>query len=274
VVPLPLAWLWGCALSRTATILVAHFAIQPTAAVLQPSVRPWGKSQRLTLVLQQNALQSRKGRRRGESLRVGIAENPYDAPIDDSVVTAVEKARRGFERCGAEVTDCDVPFASETAQLWGELLFCETQALLLPVIREHGSAQINTLVDTYSDAYRQLDITGLLAGMQQRIQYQRAWSRLFDDIDVLVMPTSLKTAFENDLDFKQPANVPGILQAQQPLCSVNLLGLPAVAMPTHVQNGVPVGVQLIGSMHDDYFLLDAADQLEREIGTVLGQLPR
>jgi len=214
------------------------------------------------------------GRRRSKSLRIGIAENPYDAPVDDSVVAAVNEARRGFERCGADVSDCDVPYACETAQLWGELLFCETQALLLPVIRKHGSAQLNTVIDAYGDAFRPLDVNGLLAGMQQRIQYQRAWSRLFDDIDVLVMPTSLKTAFENDLDFKRPEEIPEILQAQQPLCSINLLGLPAVAMPTHVQNGVPLGVQLIGPMHDDYFLLHAAKQLEQEIGTVLDQLPK
>ena len=213
------------------------------------------------------------GKKRTQGLRVGIAANPYDADIDNQVLEAIDIARKGFEKSGATVVDTTPPFAIETARIWGELLFAETQSMLLPAIREHGSSNMNTVVDAYTACFDELDLNGVILAMQKRLAYQRAWSEMFNDVDVLLMPTSLQAAFENDLDFKQPADIPNMLKAQQPLFTVNLLGLPAVAMPTHVSNGIPFGVQLIGPMHDDYFVLEAAEALEQNIGLILNQMP-
>jgi len=59
-----------------------------------------------------------------------------------------------------------------------------------------------------------------------------------------------------------------LLDAQKPLHSVNLLGLPSAAFPTGLANGVPVGVQLVGPMLDDWFVLDCAERIEGVLGTI------
>ena len=105
------------------------------------------------------------------------------------------------------------------------------------------------------------------------MQLQRMWSLMFEDIDALLIPTSLIAPYENDLDFKDPSKIPDLLRAQSPLFVVNLLGLPSVAIPTHVENGLPLGVQLVAPMHDDYFALDIAERLEGELGTLWQNLP-
>lgn len=91
---------------------------------------------------------------------------------------------------------------------------------------------------------------------------------MFDDIDILMMPTSSLRPFENDLDFKAPERIPEILDAQKPLQAINMLGLPSVAVPTHLEKGVPLGVQLVVPMHDDWFALNVTERLEREVGTL------
>ena len=88
-----------------------------------------------------------------------------------------------------------------------------------------------------------------------------------------MMPTSLLRPFQNDLDFTAPDRIPELLDAQKPLFAINLLGLPSVALPTHIQDGLPLGVQLVAPMHDDWFALDVAERLEHELGTLWQQSP-
>ena len=56
--------------------------------------------------------------------------------------------------------------------------------------------------------------------------------------------------------------------------TVNVLGLPAVGLPTHVDGrGVPYGVQLIGHPHDELLLLQVSAILEQAFGWGERRLP-
>ena len=46
----------------------------------------------------------------------------------------------------------------------------------------------------------------------------------------------------------------------------NLLGLPSVALPVMVTNGLPQGVQLIGGRFAEHLCLDAAEVIESAAG--------
>jgi amidase len=70
------------------------------------------------------------------------------------------------------------------------------------------------------------------------------------------------------LDFKDPAALDDIVPAQSPLLAINVLGLPSAALPTHLDGTTPLGVQLVGPMHGDGFVLDVAERMERELGTL------
>ncbi len=223
---------------------------------------------------------SNSGRERDSKPRIGYSKNPFAVSgphpaIDGAMDTAVQ----GLKDAGCELVEMPFTGADRAAQLWGELLFTETQSMMEAVIREHGSAGMNTLYDNYQDYYGALNLDALFKGMGERLILQRKASEMFDEVDLYLMPVSLIPPFENDLDFKKPAEVPGIVDAQKPLHLINILGVPAVAVPTGLDAGIPVGVQLAGPMHDDWFVLDVAERLEREIGTLfqnlqlVGQLP-
>jgi amidase len=58
-----------------------------------------------------------------------------------------------------------------------------------------------------------------------------------------------------------------VLQSMRLVVTVNLLGLPAAAVPVGVANGLPQGVQLIGARTREDLCLDAAQAIEDRLGT-------
>lgn len=119
----------------------------------------------------------------------------------------------------------------------------------------------------YVSEYKQLDLREYFVSSGHFVSVQRDTAHFFENFDAYLMPTSLAVPFLNDQDFKQPETLSSILMAQRPLHIVNLLGLPSVAIPTHIENDVPLGVQLMGARNSDYLVLDIAESIEAELGT-------
>lgn len=213
------------------------------------------------------------GRIREGKITVGFAINPFNAPLDSAVETAMKTALEGLKSAGIATREISPPFADDAVDLWGGLLMTEARHTLHAAIKEHGSHEMNTMLGYYFDRFPELDVDGMFTAMSQKIKVQRAWSQMFDDVDIFMMPTSLSRPLENDLDFKSPDRIPDILDSQRPLQAINLLGLPSVALPTHLEGGVPLGVQLVAPMYDDWFALDVAERLEIELGTLWQKLP-
>ena len=67
----------------------------------------------------------------------------------------------------------------------------------------------------------------------------------------------MKELFWNDLRF---------------ISSMNVLGLPAAVVPVGLHNGLPVGVQIVGSRYREDLCLDAAEAVENRAGILVKQL--
>lgn len=205
----------------------------------------------------------------GTKIRVGYSPDLFaDVPEDVMITKAMEDALAGLKAAGVETVETELPHADRAAELWGDLLFAETDLLMGGLIREATSPEFQTMYAGYLEAYRRLDFAGYLAGTGERVGIQRDVARMFEKVDLFVMPTSMARPFENDLDFNAPNEIAAIVAGQKPLHIVNLPGLPAVALPTGIIDGIPVGVQLVGPMHADAFVLDVAERLEKELGTL------
>ena len=62
------------------------------------------------------------------------------------------------------------------------------------------------------------------------------------------------------------AETDSLRRIQRLLITVNLLGLPAAAVPTGLSNGIPLGVQIITSRYREDLCLDAAEAIEAQCG--------
>lgn len=206
-------------------------------------------------------------------MRAGIVRAGFPTSTAPAVEDAVTRAAAAAEAAGMQVQEVTLPEVERCIAVWGALLFTETQAIYEDFLRAHTSQDLQTWIDGFTRTFQCQDLRGYIQGMSERANLQRLWAGLWDSVDCLIMPTSLIPPFENDLDFKDPSQAPALIHAQAPLYVVNLLGLPSLALPTHVADGLPMGVQIVGPMHDDDKVLATGILLEAHLGRILGEMP-
>ena len=88
----------------------------------------------------------------------------------------------------------------------------------------------------------------------------------------MLAPVSLVPPFAQLEDLKGPARMQRMLDEQSVLYAVNVLGLPAAAVPTGMQGEVPIGVQIIGPRFREDLCLDAAQVVENGVGVLSERL--
>ena len=206
------------------------------------------------------------GRGHGAALRIGLCARPFGRDPHPGIANAMETALLGLAASGAEVIDIDPPDLDQAVEIWGKLICTETDLMMRESIEDLASPELIRMLEGYRARFGTCDLEGYMSALMARTGLMRAWSAMFDDIDLLVMPTAMTPPFENDLDFKAPEAIPELLDNLSTLFPVNVMGLPSVALPTGLCDGVPVGVQLIGARGDDWLALDVAERLEARIG--------
>ncbi|MCZ4354543.1 amidase [Roseovarius aestuarii] len=212
-------------------------------------------------------------RKRGP-VRIGIAMDGFSMSPHAEVTAAMTRATEAARAAGCILTPVDLPNTARMSEIWGQLIFTEIAHFYATAVNEYISDDARRWVRDFSDHFGTLDLPGYMDALAERSLHQRAWAHMFDDLDAVLMPVSLQPPFANNLDFDAPDKAGWMIDAQAPLYVVNLIGLPALALPTHVADGVPSGVQLVGPMHDDDRVLSIGAMLERELGTVLGDIPQ
>jgi amidase len=75
-------------------------------------------------------------------------------------------------------------------------------------------------------------------------------------------------------DLEGPEAVIDALESMRLVVLVNLLGLPAAAVPVGVASGLPQGVEVIGPRFREDACLDAAQAIESRLGTITPIDPR
>jgi amidase len=106
-----------------------------------------------------------------------------------------------------------------------------------------------------------------LDALERRDRFAAAWQAFFEDLDALLLPPAITTAFTHR-DPGAPLEVDGHSAPYggqgRLLVFCNLTGLPALAVPAGLDGeGLPVGVQLVGTRWSELRLLGIAGELER-----------
>src|SRR5690606_25143713 len=107
----------------------------------------------------------------------------------------------------------------------------------------------------YYDAYygRALKVRRLLAD---------ELAAAFGKVDALLSPTAVGAAYGLGEKLGDPV---AMYVGDVATCLANLAGLPAISVPAGHDDGLPLGVQLMGSVGDDDRLLAAAGRLESSL---------
>jgi aspartyl-tRNA(Asn)/glutamyl-tRNA(Gln) amidotransferase subunit A len=198
-------------------------------------------------------------------LRVGVLKGPIVHKVQSRISQQVEAAAAALRRRGLRVREVTIPEME-----W-------TVATQLVTLRAEASAVHSRWIRTRPRAYGadvriRLQLGALVAGadyvlaQRMRRRLRAAVGRVFQDIDVLLLPTTPITApVVGDRTVRWRSGEEPVDGALVRLTApFNLTGLPALSVPFGNAAGLPVGLQVVGRWMDEARVLAVGRLLEEE----------
>lgn len=197
-------------------------------------------------------------------IRVALTVDPANGGVHADVAAAVRAAGEALANAGYAVEEVQPPDVEGVAATWTTICINEVRHVTQPWIRKYGGSDLNRSLDFTLAAVPDVDLEGYMKALALRAKHIRDWTLFMERYPLVVGPVSTEPPFEIGFDTTSAERHAAVARAQRLLVAVNLLGFPAVAVPTGVARGVPLGVQIIGARYREDLCLDAAETIEAQ----------
>jgi len=196
-------------------------------------------------------------------LKIGIFVNPI-RDSDEEVTARFRESVDVFSEMGAKVVDLSLP----DVELVTPIIF----AIALPEVASYHEDWLRTKKEMYGKVLRgyvQLGHTVLatqyLKAQRARTVIVRKMAKKFSEVDALLVPTNPSVAPKIDQDTIRIGGkeFPAFQVLTENTYPFNLLGLPALSIPAGFSDGMPVGMQIIGSEWREDIVLKVGDAFQR-----------
>ena len=218
-----------------------------------------------------------------KGLKIGLPKEYFDAGLDTEVGKVVEAAIDEYKKLGAEIVDISLPNThlavpayyvvapaecSSNLSRFDGVRFghrCEAPIDLEDLYkRSRGEGfgpevKRRIMIGTYALSAGYYDAYYLKAQKVRRL-ISEDFKQAFEQVDVIMGPTSPSVAFK--LGEKKDDPITMYLSDIYTI-AVNLAGLPGMSIPAGFVNGMPVGLQIIGSYFNEARLLNVAHQYQQ-----------
>jgi amidase len=201
-----------------------------------------------------------------EGARVGVFEAFYDTPVQPAVRRAVQEAAATLAGLGFAV-DAFRPEGLERAPNLWSFFFAELPARASKERIAGREAEAHwTYTENLDRLLERPPAPGwqVIESLAARDRMRRALVEQMRNVPFLLMPVSSIVAFPHrERKFATEAKPIGLFQAMMPVTAFNLLGMPALSVPfTLDEQGMPVGVQIVGRPWEEEALLELGVALE------------
>jgi aspartyl-tRNA(Asn)/glutamyl-tRNA(Gln) amidotransferase subunit A len=193
-----------------------------------------------------------------KDVRVGYAPVDFDEAVDPAARGDYAKALETIRSLGVQVTEAQMP-EFPYGPVINTIISAEGSAVFEPLIK---SGKVEQLADPHQiaglKAGLEIPAKDYLKAMRIRALIQDGFRDLLSTIDVLIAPTRFDPAPKitqpldrrgNDRPVPAARGLTGLIQAG------NLAGLPALSLPCGFANGMPMGLQLVGTPFSENMLL-------------------
>lgn len=184
---------------------------------------------------------------------------------DAEVVTAVRQAASWLQKAGYEVEEVALPRFAEASALRDRLLIHEIRRHMLDQIEAHAPPEEINEAHALLAATPHIDFEQFREGLARRTTIIREWLLFMETYPIVLTPTAWRKPQPADFYDRPVALTEEMVLELSPLHVPPLLGLPSMAVPTGLVDGVPMGVQLMASQFEEERLLAAAETIERHV---------
>ncbi|MFK7836219.1 MAG: amidase [Sulfitobacter sp.] len=205
-------------------------------------------------------------------IKVGFTREAYGYEMAPAVEQALLTARDALTDAGYVVEEIEVPNVFEIGTEGTRTLFGEAKTMLLPMMREHGSADFNTYFDHCFDIAPPYEGEALLAAYARRAAFVRSWLLLLSDYPLVLTPFLLQPTYAHARDYEGRDGAAEVMEKGFYSFAMNFMGLPAGNVPANYNDGLPVGVQVVGQRFREDMILDACEAIEDRVGMMAHRL--
>ena len=221
-----------------------------------------------------------------KGLKIGVPKEFYGEGINSEVKASLQKAMETYKELGAEVEEFSLDIAEYSLATYYIIACAEASSNLGrfdgirygyrakdyknlrelykksrsegfgPEVKRRIILGTYVLSSGYYDAYYK-------KAQQVRTLVMKQFDKAFEKYDVILTPTSPTVAFDIGSKISNPLEM-----YLTDICtvSVNIAGLPGISVPCGIDNqGMPIGMQLIGNKFCEETILNAAYTFEQKI---------
>ncbi len=221
----------------------------------------------------------------GKKLRVGIIKEFNDVQISTDMKNLFEKRIADLKSLGAEIVEVSIPNILDALAAYYIIAPAEASSNLARYdgmrygLRVEGVDLEDTYKKTRAAGFgeevqrRMLIGTAVLSSESYEVYFMQAarvrrmiadsFASAFNNCDLIICPSGAGTALPLDSDLTPLEYYALDLFT----VAMNLAGIPAVSVPCGLaQNGLPLGMQVVGKRFDDMRVLQLAKHIETAAG--------
>ena len=205
-------------------------------------------------------------------IKVAFTKNPHGFDLHPAVEKALDTARDTLVDAGYQVVEAEPPNVRQIGEEGTRTLFGETKAMLLDVMRHAGSEEFNRYMDICMEIAPPYEGDDLLRAFARRSGYLREWQLFLAEYPLVLTPFLLQPIYAWDRDLQGREGAEEVMLKGFYSFAMNFMGLPAGNVPANYNDGLPIGVQIVGRRFREDMILDACEAIETRVGVMAHEL--
>ena len=206
-------------------------------------------------------------------IRVALVVDPAGHGTAKQVQEGVRKAARALADAGYAVDEVEPPSIDVAAKTLLDMLNTPDIRAGWQTMSQMIPADTVRFLSAFYEVAGDPDPVRTVQSFVTRHSLLRAWGEFQETHPLIVAPIYTDVPFEAGTDLDD-GRVAETIHGMRMAMAVNALGLPAVALPVGIGNGLPQSVQVIGPRYREDLCLDAAAVVEDRLGIITPIDPR
>ncbi|HHW61413.1 MAG TPA: Asp-tRNA(Asn)/Glu-tRNA(Gln) amidotransferase subunit GatA [Syntrophomonadaceae bacterium] len=217
-------------------------------------------------------------------MKIAFPREYFQAGVDEDVRAAVKNALQLYESLGAELEEVSLPCSEYALPTYYLIAPAEASANLARFdgvrygLRDMEAENVVEMFSQsrargFGDEVKRRLLLGTYAlssgyyeeyylkALKVRQLIKQDFERIFADYDLIICPTTTRTAFKIDEEIDDPLT---LYMNDILTVPVNMAGLPGMSIPCGFADGLPIGMQIIGRAFDEASMLKAAFAFEQQ----------